>query len=201
MPVLTLAPTTSCWQSATKHTGELIAKVADSVGLRHKLQDLFHRRVPQAEGEEIGLKRLAGRRTNALGRPLPLVCVYSQCVSKELCGRTAASCEKSTGPKRGHRSRGRKWRKREARRSRWRKGLQSCAERKRKMLSRRYGLGILDLARHPILARIRRAIPQSRWARQLRTSTLEPRRLRISSLEPRSLRTSTLERLGRCAPR
>ena len=42
--------------STTKHTGELIAKVADSVGLRHKLEDLFYRqkrmfillRVPQA---------------------------------------------------------------------------------------------------------------------------------------------------------
>ena len=27
----------------TKHTGELVAKVADSVGLRHKLEDLFYR--------------------------------------------------------------------------------------------------------------------------------------------------------------
>ena len=61
--------------STTKHTGELIAKVADSVGLRHKLQDLVHRRVPQAEGEEIGLK-VAGRRTHAQWLPRPLVCVY-----------------------------------------------------------------------------------------------------------------------------
>ena len=106
----------------------------------------------------------------------PCVCVYSECVSKEPTSRTAA-CDKSTGPKREKREGdGGEWREREAHRSRKRKGLQSCAERKRKMVSRRVGLGILDWARQPILARIRQVIRQvilqSRRARLLRHGSI-----------------------------